>query len=255
MLPVDELTPAQQRTLDELMGRSHERPVFERELSDHLRDVILRGIGGLAFDRELWISKSLMNDHGKCEGLFASRLLGEGQPFEHRFQSAAGALAHKAVELDVPRGREDASPILVERAAERLAEKDNAFAAYWIELDPLEQSEVRSEAVRLVEQFRATFPPLRPEWTPVVELTVKQVFGPVTLSGRMDLLIGREDPDQPMRARRIAMDLKRGRAWPEFPEDIRLYALLLSLYHGVPPFRVASVFLDSGELQAVDVYV
>jgi hypothetical protein len=34
---------------------------------------------------------------------------------------------------------------------------------------------------------------------------------------------------------------------------MRLYALLLTLRTGVPPFRVASVFLDSGEWQAEDV--
>lgn len=252
---VDGLTPAQRRTLDELMVSAPERPVFERELADHLRDVIVRGIGGLAFDRELWVSKHRLNDHGRCEGLFAANLLNEGPPFEHRFQTAAGALAHKAVELDVPRGRQDPSPMLVDRAAERLAERDGTFEAYWSRLDDLERSEVASEAVRLVEQFRATFPPLRPEWTPVVEWPVRQEFGPVILSGRVDLLLGREDAEEPMRARRIAMDLKTGRAWPEFPEDMRLYALLLTLYHGVPPFRVASVFLDSGEWQAEDVEV
>jgi hypothetical protein len=98
-----------------------------------------------------------------------------------------------------------------------------------------------------------SFPPLLPEWTPIVEFPVRQEFGKVTVSGRVDIVLGTQDPDEPMRARRLAIDLKTGRAYPEFPEDMRLYAVLLTLRRGVPPFRVASAFLDSGEWQAEDV--
>jgi hypothetical protein len=250
---VDALTPVQERTLDVLMGRGFDRPTFPRGLGERLRDRIVRGIGGVAFDGELWISKHKVNDHGRCEGLFIANLLGEGTPFEHRFQTAAGALLHKAVELDVPRGREDPSGILVDRAAESLAARDGAFAGFWDGLDAIARSEVCAEAIRQLEQFRAMFPPLKLEWTPVVEWGIRQEFGPVIFSGRVDLLLGGQDAEEPMRARRIAFDLKTGRAREEFPEDMRLYALLLTLYHGVPPFRVASVFLESGEWQAEDV--
>ncbi|MEX2422102.1 MAG: hypothetical protein WD670_09830, partial [Actinomycetota bacterium] len=43
------------------------------------------------------------------------------------------------------------------------------------------------------------------------------------------------------------------RAWPEHAEDMRFYALLLALRFGVPPYRVATLYLDSGEWQAEDV--
>ena len=42
-------------------------------------------------------------------------------------------------------------------------------------------------------------------------------------------------------------------AWPEHVEDMRLYALLFTLRFGVPPLRVASFFLRSGECQPEDV--
>lgn len=253
MRAVDGVTPVQQRTLDQLMGRAHPRPEFPADLADRLRAHIEKGLEGLAFDPPLWVSKSRLNDHGRCEGLFLSGLQGEGPPFEHRLKSSAGLLAHKAIEIDVGREREDASPELVAYSADRLAEKDGSFAEYWERLDDIERSEVRAEAVRLVEQFRASFPPLQRSWSPVTEWSIKAEFGDVTVSGRVDLVMGREDPEHPMRARRLALDLKSGSAWPEFPEDMRLYALLLTLRHGVPPFRVASVFLDSGEWQAEDV--
>jgi hypothetical protein len=243
----------QQRTLDGLMARTVERPVFADDLADRLRSHLDAGLAALVFPRPLWLNKHRLNHHAKCDGLFAAELLNEGPPFEHRFATAAGLLAHKAVELDIPRRRQDPVTELVERSADGVTAGDDGFAAYWNALDPVARSEICAEAVRLVEQFRMSFPPLLPEWTPLVEFPVRQVFGAVTLSGRVDIVLGSQDPDVPMRARRLAIDLKTGRAYPEFPEDMRLYALLLTLRTGVPPFRVASVFLDSGEWQAEDV--
>jgi hypothetical protein len=250
-----DLTPVQQRTLDGLMARTTPRPVFPADLAGRLRARLRGAIEALALDpgRPLWLGKHRLNDHGRCEGLFVAGLLAEGPPFEHRRQTAAGSLAHKAVELDVPRGRQDPVPELVERATSRLVEADGAFADYWNRLDQVDASDVSEQAVRLVEQFRMSFPPLSPAWTPMVEFPIRQEFGPVIVSGRIDLILGTQDREEPMRARRLAIDLKSGRAWPEFPEDMRLYALLLTLRTGVPPFRVASVFLDSGEWQAEDV--
>lgn len=51
----------------------------------------------------------------------------------------------------------------------------------------------------------------------------------------------------------MVIDFKSGGAWPEHPEDMRFYALLLLLRTGVPPYRVATFFLDSGEWQTEDV--
>ncbi|HJP65755.1 MAG TPA: PD-(D/E)XK nuclease family protein [Actinomycetota bacterium] len=246
-------TPAQQRTLDGLMARTAPRPLFAADLSERLRAWLLDQVSGFPLTDTLWLNKHRLNDHGRCEGLFVAGLLGEGPPFQHRPATATGLLAHKAIEIDVPRRRQDPVGRLVEVSVERLLVADERFAAFWHGLDPIEASEIGQEAERRVEQFRMSFPPLPKDWTPIVEFPVRQELGPVTLSGRVDLLLGTQDQDEPMRGRRLAIDLKTGRAWPEFPEDMRLYALLLTLRTGVPPFRVASVFLDSGEWQAEDV--
>ena len=58
----------------------------------------------------------------------------------------------------------------------------------------------------------------------------------------MDLLL---NPPDPLVATRVLVDLKSGRAWPDHPEDMRLYALLYTLRYGVPPYRVATLFLGS----------
>jgi hypothetical protein len=250
---VDGLTPAQQRTLDELIAKGGPRPVFPADLAHRLRSQLRGALEPLELARPVWLGKHRLNDHGRCEGLLTAGLQGEMPTFEYRRQTAAGSLAHKAIEIDVPRRRADDVATVVDRAVGQLCARDEAFGMYWRGLDDIDASDVREEAVRLVEQFRMTFPPLPRAWTPMVEFPIRQEFGRVIVSGRVDLVIGGQDLEEPMRARRLAVDLKTGRAWPEFPEDMRLYALLLTLRTGVPPFRVASVFLDSGEWQAEDV--
>ncbi len=69
----------------------------------------------------------------------------------------------------------------------------------------------------------------------------------MTVVGKVDLMLNRPDP---ARGTRILIDLKTGRAWPDHPEDMRLYALLYTLRYGVPPYRVATLFLGSGSAQA-----
>jgi hypothetical protein len=77
--------------------------------------------------------------------------------------------------------------------------------------------------------------------------------GSLVLSGTPDLVLGASSSLEPARATRLAIDLKTGRAWPEHAEDMRFYALVLALRFGVPPYRVATVYLDSGEWQSEDV--
>jgi hypothetical protein len=69
--------------------------------------------------------------------------------------------------------------------------------------------------------------------------------GLVVLSGRLDLVLGRRQ--------RLLIDFKSGDARPAHAEDMRFYALLCTLTFGRPPYRVATVFLQSMEWQAEDV--
>src|SRR6185503_8671696 len=91
-----------------------------------------------------------------------------------------------------------------------------------------------------LELFRSTMPPLRRmrrELAPSTEwhVRVELLGGTVVLSGQLDLVLG------------------SGRAGPEHAEDMRFYALLLGLRFGIPPYRVATLYLESGEWQAEDV--
>jgi len=114
------------------------------------------------------------------------------------------------------------------------------------------------DAAKTLELFRSTMPPLRQmrrDLTPCTEWHVRAELhgGALVLSGTLDLVLGAPPQADPARATRLAIDLKTGKAWPEHAEDMRFYALLLALRFGVPPYRVATLYLDSGEWQAEDV--
>jgi hypothetical protein len=253
---VVELTPSQHRTLEGLIGTG-ERPVFPADLVPRLRDRVEEAARAFELEAPLWLGKSNLNDLGRCPGLFDAVRAGERGPFAFSARFAAGRLAHKAVELEVA-GREDRDPHgLVEDAAERLRE-DDAFRAYWDGLHPLRRDETLMEGAKTLELFRSTLPPLRRmrrELAPSTEwhVRVELLGGALVLSGQLDLVLGAGVPAEPTRATRLAIDLKTGRAWPEHVEDMRFYALLLALRFGVPPYRVATLYLDSGEWSSEDV--
>ena len=251
------LTDPQRRTLDRLIGTG-ERPVFAADLRQRLVDRIESAARELDLAEPLWFGKEALNQLARCEGRFAARLGGEDPPFEHSATTAAGVLVHKAIEVDVG-AREDLDPhAIAVTAAERLSDREERFAEFWRGRPVAEQDELLMEVVRKVTLFQGSFPPLRElrrEMAPVTELGVKAQLsgGDLTLSGKIDLVLGVPDRLEPCRATRLAVDLKTGGAWPEYAEDMRFYALLMTLRFGVPPYRVASLFLDSGEWQSEEV--
>ena len=249
-----ELSPAQRRTMDGLIGEAR-RAAVPSDAVQRLRDRIEEAARAFELPDPLWIGKSNLNDLGRCPGLFDAVRAGERGPFEFSARSAAGKLAHKAIELEVA-GREERDPHeLVEQAAERLRE-DRAFGAFWDGLDALRRDETLMDGAKTLELFRSTMPPLRlmrRELAPSTEwhVRVELLGGSLVLSGQLDLVLGPRAADRG--AHRLAIDLKTGRAWPEHAEDMRFYGLLLALRFGVPPYRVATLYLDSGEWQAEDV--
>ena len=251
------LTDPQRRTLDRLIG-TEERPVFAADLRQRLVDRIEGAARELELQEPLWLGKEALNQLARCEGRFAARLQREDPPFEHSVNTAAGVLVHKAIEVDIgARDGMDPHAIAVTAAA-RLSEREERFAEFWREQSRSEQDDLLMEVVRKVALFQGSFPPLRElrrEMAPITELPVKAQLlgGDLTLSGKIDLVLGVPDRLEPSRATRLAIDLKSGGAWPEHAEDMRFYALLMTLRFGVPPYRVASLFLDSGEWQAEEV--
>jgi hypothetical protein len=252
------LTDPQRRTMDLLIGVGAPRPTFSADLPQRLRDRIEEVVRGVELSEPLWLSKDKLNALSDCEGSFAAKIMGEAAPFEHSVKTAAGVLQHKAIEVEVG-ARQPVGPVeAVDIAADRLETKEERFADYWRGLTPSERDEITSEAARRVTQFQGSFPPLRElrrDLAPVAEMGARAELsgGDLVLSGRIDLVLGVQDRTDPTRATRLALDLKSGNAYPSYAEDNRFYALLLTLRFGVPPYRVGSLFLESGEWQSEDV--
>ncbi|HWC71419.1 MAG TPA: PD-(D/E)XK nuclease family protein [Actinomycetota bacterium] len=252
-----QLTDPQQRTLQNLIGTG-DRPTFPPDLAQRLRDRIEGAARELQLAEQLWIGKEKLNQHGRCEGLFHAVLAGEAPPFAHSARSAHGVLLHKAIEVEVG-SREGMDPHEIARVAvDRVLEREERFGEYWRELPVSDQDDALMEVVRRVSLFQASFPPLKPlrrELAPISELRVRAELlgGDLVLSGQIDLVLGLPDRLEPNRATRLVVDLKTGSAFPEYAEDMRFYALLMTLRFGVPPYRAASLFLESGTWQAEDV--
>jgi PD-(D/E)XK nuclease superfamily protein len=252
-----QLTEPQQRTLDQLIG-TH-RPVFPTDLAQRLRDRIEEAARGLELHDVLWLGKERLNDLDRCEGTFWSKLSGEAPPFAHSRSTAVGVVQHRAIEVAVG-ARDDLDPHeIASLAATRTADREERFAEYWRELSSSEQDDLLMEVARRTLLFEGSFPPLRElrrELAPAVEVPMKAELlgGSLVVSGKVDLMLGRPDRTQPLRAQRLLIDLKTGGAYPEHAEDNRAYALVHTLRFGVPPYRVASFFLEGGTWQVEDVH-
>ena len=252
------LTPVQQRTLEELMaGGGAERPVFAEDLSARLRADLEGRLTGLPEvlpeGEQLWITKArLVELHARCEGLYVSNALGEGE-FEFSLKLAIGNLVHRAIQVGVYR-RNLSEAELVGAALEQLC-ADDGFAAFCEELSEADRAELEAEAVRQTILFRSLFPPFERSWTPAVEvpLSAELLGGRVVLRARPDICLGTSDPEDPMRARRLLLELKTGYDSPDHDEDVRFYALVATLRFGVPPFRVATVNLETGSWRVQEV--
>ena len=252
-----QLTDPQQATLHGLIGTG-DRPTFAPDLPQRLRDRIEDAVRELELREPLWLGKEKLNQHSRCEGQFHAAITGQSAPFSHSARSAYGVLLHKAIEVEVG-AREPLDPHQVAQVAVgRVLEREERFAEYWAGLAVPEQDDVLMEVVRRVTLFQASFPPLKPlrrQLGPISELRVRAELlgGDLVLSGQIDLVLGLPDAIEPTRATRLAVDLKTGGAYPEFAEDMRFYALVMTLRFGVPPYRAASLFLESGTWQSEDV--
>jgi hypothetical protein len=250
------LTPAQQRVVDELMAFGGARPTFAAELSIELRDALEAGLRAVAerlAPGELYVGKhALAQVHG-CE---AHHVAERAQGFPGWSPSTArGTVAHKAIELAVFAKEEMAPLDLVDAAMTRFEDDlDDAWGpGDWLRnASPTARAEVRSEANERVVRFFEAFPPLLPQWRPRLEAPVRVELcdDRIVLAAKADLVLGRA---QGTEARVLIVDFKTGGGYPTHVDDLRYYALLETIRNGVPPFRVASYYLDSATFRCEDV--
>ena len=248
------LTPAQLDVVDHLLAMGQARPTFAEDLAEGLLDLLEDGLAPV-FDRlgpvELTVNKTALAQVHACE---AHHLAESDVPFEWTTASCRGTVAHRALELAVFRPGEVSPLELVDEAINRLIQggEDWSPRDFLRGADPAELAEVRGGACDVVTKFQECFPPLAATWRPRLESSCRVELGAsqIILRSKVDLALGRPVGHE---ARVLIVDVKTGRPYPSHLDDLRYYALLETLRSRVPPFRVASYYLESARWQAEDV--
>jgi hypothetical protein len=248
----DDLTPAQRRLLEELLAIDEPRPEPEPGLADRLRRLIEESIGGAAAavppGERLRLHKSALAALA-CDGRYLDLV---EAPFAWEVPMVRGKLAHRAVELDWRTGREHDPAELVGRAWSDLA-MESGLGEFLGGLDAMTAGMLRSDAEQFLTEIRDVWPPIPSTWSPRFEQAVVARFrnGAIEVRGKTDLTIGRIRAD---RRQMVVIDMKTGWRRPqEERQDLRLYGLLLTLKHGVEPYRLATYYLAEGAWDAEDV--
>jgi hypothetical protein len=119
-------------------------------------------------------------------------------------------------------------------------------------LEGRELVEFRDELETQTAILVSKWPRLSLTWLPRTQdrIAVPLAGGGGLLVGIIDLVIGVPSAG---RASIGLVEVKSGRARPEDREDLRYYALLETLRSGAPPFRVATFYTRTGQIDAEDV--
>lgn len=246
-----DITPVQARAYDELLSPG-ERPAFPDDIADRLRADLedqLADVAPAPGAEPFVVAKGALSRVHGCE---ANHVAEQAAGFTWSAGTARGAIAHKAIELGFGM-RDQVAPLeLVDLAIDRVLEDERGPASFLAEAPAAELGELRAAASDHVFKFLDEFPPLKARWRPRLESTlIGRIFdGRIELRGKVDLALGQATDTT---ARVLIVDFKTGRPASAHVDDLRFYALLETLRVGVPPFRVASWYLDSGHWHAEDV--
>jgi len=194
----------------------------------------------------LWVSKSFLSKVHGCEVLHL-----QPDDFEWRPASAAGFVAHKAIELAINWRGEAAPAQVVDEALARLADQADSRGSFVAGLSEADWAELRSRAIDRTTKFLQDFPPLPLAAQPVLEAAAKwRPPGTIEMSGKVDLQIGKPFGRE---SRLLIVDFKSGNRSHHHREDLRFYAVVQTLRQSVPPRKLVTYYLDYAESEVEDV--
>jgi PD-(D/E)XK nuclease superfamily len=248
-----DLTPRQAEIRDTLLSLGQPRPTFDAAVAGELRARLEDDLTSLELGEKIVVSKHAIQAVLDCEGRYRSQLY---EPFGWSVQNVRGKVAHRAIERLVISGDRDDPLGLTEAVMDHFAATADDEAGgpgdFLRAATAAQHDEVLREAGDAVTKFAIDWPPISRRWIPRVESTTSHPLcdGLIELRGRADLALGKPEGNE---ARVLVVDLKTGREYPAHIHDVRFYALVETLARGVPPFRIATYYLDSGTFRAEDV--
>lgn len=245
----DELSPLQQEIIDSLGVPSDWEPLPDSLVHDleAMLTAELAPIDGMFTpDDPLRVNKHFLGTVHGCEKHF---LVNRDKPFAWTVPMVRGTVAHKAIELMINWNGPVVPSELVDAAVTSIVENPRESAAAFLETLPAHDlAELRGQTVQLVTNFGDCFPPIKPQWRPMVEYSAKYslLSGAVLLTARMDLVLGAP-------GRRVIIDLKSGYIGPSHRDDLRFYALVESLRSRRTPRRLGTYSLETARLDHEEV--
>ena len=246
----DLLNPIQQMVFDALAKKPDfvpSPPELAEEIEAHVTDALEPVALNYSKDKPLVIAKHTLNSVHACE---AQHVANRGK-FAWSLPLVRGTVLHKAIELLINLRSPRTPSEIVDDALDRIVESERGSASdYVASLSPAEQAELRATVVDLVTKYEDSFPPLKPEWRPVVESNAKVYLcdGSILLTARTDLTIGAPGS-------KVIIDLKTGRMNASYREDLRFYALAETLKSRQTPRLTATFAVDSQRVDTEPVTV
>jgi hypothetical protein len=245
----DDLNPLQQAVIDALGVPSDWEPLPPHIVSDIEEQLAheLAPIQGLfTAENPLRVNKHhIATVHG-CEKY---HVLNRQSQFAWNINTVRGTIAHKGIELLLNWRGPVVPADIVDAAITSVAENPRESASdFIVSLPAHELAELRGAVLGAVTNFLECFPPIRPQWRPMVEYSASYSLfdGSVIFTSRMDLVLGGP-------GRKVLIDLKTGRLTPTHRDDLRFYALIETLRSRQAPRSLGSYSLDSARLDSEDV--
>jgi len=250
---VAELNAQQRDVRDELLLYGQPRPTPDRAIGQALRQRANTAFRALTsgLDPADWIrvDKHRLSQAHTCTGYLRART---SEEFGWSVANVRGKVLHRALEGLIMSAYRRAPLELAHAAIDELADEDDERTPgpFLAGLPAGDRQDLARDVNDLLIKFVSDWPPVLAGWSPRVESPVKLAFGPIHLQAQFDLALGVPLGDE---ARTFIVDFKSGWQQTDHRQEARFYGLMETLRSRVPPYRVATYYLDSGEYTVDDV--
>lgn len=234
--------------LARLRGPTTDRPVVDPGLAGGLRDWLEDGLADVveALDGAevpVRVTKEALTGVLTCEAHLVAR---RAAPRVMSEELARGTLVDALFRQWVTTGRLD-DPWDDAVAAVGVGGDDAEVAAFVAAMPVDRRAALAGEITDHAEGIVARWPVPSPTWLPRTQerVMVPLAGGRLVMSAVVDLAFGGPAGE---RASVCVVELKSGRRRVEHRGDLHFYALLETLRSGAPPFRIATYYTRTGEL-------
>jgi hypothetical protein len=234
--------------LHRLRGQGTTRPTVDPGLAGGLRDWLEDGLADAAAEVSpeagpVRVSKDALTGVLTCEAHLVAR---RTAPRVISEEMARGSLVDALFRQWVTTGRVD-DPWADAMSAVEVGGDPDGIAGFVASMADERRQVLAEEIAEHAAGIVARWPVPSPMWLPRTQerVVVPLVGGRVVMNGVVDLAFGGPAGE---RASVCVVELKSGRRRVEHRGDLHFYALLETLRSGAPPFRIATYYTRTGEL-------